>query len=242
MTGVKGHIHISGRKGQQGAVLLILLTMMVLASSYMMLRKLNSSSLSIQQSTRTVKILGEVRAALLGFAAVNNRLPCPSIPSSAGMESPPLTGIGVCTEPHGFVPVVTLGLAGEVNQDSLLLDAWGNPVRYSVTASNSRAYTVGPINPGLTPDLAVCADAGCSTTLVSDAVVVLYSMGRDGALQPVSPDQAENGETRLPAGVSGPSGIRYWVSSDLRFVSHESSQVSGSEFDDLVKWISPGML
>ncbi len=239
-TAVKRFVSLSACRRQQGAVLLILLTMMVLASSYMLLGKLNSSAVSTRQTSQTVKILADAKEALQGFAAVNNRLPCPATPASAGIEDPPATGI--CTEDHGFVPAVTLGLAGAVNQDSLLLDAWGNPVRYSVTGSNSRAYTVGPIVPGLNPDLSVCADTGCSMTLIVDAVVVLYSTGKDGASRPVSTDQRENGETRLSAGVTGPSGIRYWVSNDPLFVSREVSLVSGNEFDDLLKWISPGML
>lgn len=225
---------------QQGAVLLILLTMMVLASSYLLLRKLNGGTQSMAQTSHTVKILSAVQEALLGFAAVNNRLPCPATPSSAGREDPPATG--VCREDHGFVPAVTLGLAGDMNQDSLLLDAWGNPVRYSVSDSNSRAFTVGPIVPGLSPDLTVCGEAGCSTILIPDAVAVLYSTGKDGALRPAGTDQRENGETRMSTGVSGPSGIRYWVSNDRLFVSREQSQVPGNEFDDLVRWISPGML
>ena len=37
---------------------------------------------------------------------------------------------------HGFVPATTLGIAGPRNDDNLLLDAWSNPLRYSVTASD----------------------------------------------------------------------------------------------------------
>lgn len=225
---------------QQGAALLILLIIMVTASSYVLLRKLNSHTGSQQQVHQTMNTLENVKEALLGFAAANSRLPCPATPDSVGVESPPATGM--CTAEHGFVPAVTLGLAGAVNQDSLLLDAWGNPVRYSVTGSNSRAYTVGPITPGLTPDLSVCNDAACSLSLINNAVVVIYSTGQDGALQPVSADQRENGETRLPASVNGPTGIRYWVSNDRRFVSHEFRQTPGDEFNDLVKWISPAAL
>ena len=92
--------------------------------------------------------LAEVEEALYGFAQTNGRLPCPAIPSSAGAESP----VGV--EPvrqHGFVPSTTLGLKGSVNTDGLLLDPWGNPLRYSVTntagtsdfTTNGRMRAVG---------------------------------------------------------------------------------------------------
>ncbi|MDH3387030.1 MAG: type II secretion system GspH family protein, partial [Gammaproteobacteria bacterium] len=68
--------------------------------------------------------------AIIGFAQVNGRLPCPAIPASAGVES---YGAPDCTDYGGFVPINTLGLTGRVNEDTLLLDPWGNPYRYYVT-------------------------------------------------------------------------------------------------------------
>jgi len=38
-----------------------------------------------------------------------------------------------CFHYGGFVPANTLGLDGRLNEDSLLLDPWGNPYRYYVT-------------------------------------------------------------------------------------------------------------
>lgn len=225
--------HASIFRRQKGAALLILLTVLILASSYVLVRKLNSSTGSTGKNNKTLVTLENIKEALLGFAAANDRLPCPAIPSSAGMEDPP--GGGTCTEPHGFVPVVTLGLASITNQDNLLLDAWDNPIRYSLTTIT--AFTTGPIT-GVA-DLRVCAAASCSSPLISNAPVVIYSMGADGALRPTSTDQSENGETRISAGTVGPLGIRYWITNDTDFVSHELSLVSGNEFDDLVRWIPP---
>ncbi len=70
--------------------------------------------------------------AIIGFAQVNGRLPCPAIPNSGGFED----GGGTidCNNYGGFVPVNTLGLTGRLNLDLLLLDPWGNPYRYYVTA------------------------------------------------------------------------------------------------------------
>ena len=84
--------------------------------------------------------MDRVVEAIVGFAQVNGRLPCPAIPDSVGVES-----LGVadfdgdgddedgCIHYGGFVPVNTLGLDGKLNADSLLLDPWGNPYRYYVT-------------------------------------------------------------------------------------------------------------
>lgn len=78
--------------------------------------------------------------AIVGFAQVNGRLPCPSNPASGGNESP--GGDNECDNFGGFVPVNTLGLAGTLNQDTLLMDPWGNPYRYYVSASDFLANGV----------------------------------------------------------------------------------------------------
>ena len=69
--------------------------------------------------------------AIIGFAQVNGRLPCPTIPNLVGVEDG--GGTGDCNHYGGFVPTGTLGISGRLNEDSLLLDPWGNPYRYYVT-------------------------------------------------------------------------------------------------------------
>jgi len=79
--------------------------------------------------------MDEVIAAIVGFAQVNGRLPCPAIPNSIGVEDG--GGAADCNNFGGFVPVNTLGFAGRLNADSLLLDPWGNPYRYYVSDSDA---------------------------------------------------------------------------------------------------------
>ena len=75
--------------------------------------------------------MDRVTEAIIGFAQVNGRLPCPAQPADAGVED--INGNVGCNVYDGFVPVNTLGLNGRLNEDSLLLDPWGNPYRYYVT-------------------------------------------------------------------------------------------------------------
>jgi len=62
--------------------------------------------------------MDDVIAAIIGFAQVNGRLPCPSIPNSAGAEDG--GGSADCNNYGGFVPVNALGITGRLNVDSLL--------------------------------------------------------------------------------------------------------------------------
>ena len=80
--------------------------------------------------------MDEVMEAIIGYAQVNGRLPCPAQPDDAGLEDilKDLADVVIgCTTYAGFVPVNTLGLNGRINVDSLLGDPWGNPYRYYVT-------------------------------------------------------------------------------------------------------------
>ncbi len=75
--------------------------------------------------------MDQIIGAIVGFAQVNGRLPCPAIPNTAGAEDG--GGGADCNNFGGFVPANTLGLTGRLNADSLMLDPWGNPYRYYVT-------------------------------------------------------------------------------------------------------------
>jgi prepilin-type N-terminal cleavage/methylation domain-containing protein len=85
----------------------------------------------LKQYRAVKRQMDQVVEAIIGFAQVNGRLPCPAIPNSAGGED--INGNVGCNNYGGFVPVNTLGLDGRMNTDSLLLDPWGNPYRYYVT-------------------------------------------------------------------------------------------------------------
>jgi len=106
-------------------------------------------ALSIQREAsyrqKTKEKLEEIKEALLGFVITDGRLPCPATNSSDGREAKSLTPPAykieyseheerrLCDTNHGFVPAVTLGLTGYFNVDNLLIDAWGNPYRYSLS-------------------------------------------------------------------------------------------------------------
>ncbi len=196
-----------------------------------------SSQMEQRQMNQTRKQLEEIQQALIGFAIVNERLPCPATTTSNGQEDPPIV-TGTCTAPYsGFVPAATLGLT-PTNSQGLLVDAWNNPIRYAVTASYANAFTTqsgmkaiwsSPVS----LDLQVCSTAtgisptACAptTSLSSNgAPVVVFSTGKDGG-SAGSADELANVHTGGSA-------------NNKTFVSHDPSPT----YDDLVVWVSPNTL
>ena len=161
--------------------------------------------------------LQDVHEALLGFSANNGRLPCPATVASNGLSAPNFA-TATCTTNTGFVPVNTLGLNGAVDTNGRLLDPWLNPLRYTLTTANAGAFS-NNLTLGLTPDIQVCGQSACSTTLTTTAVAVVFSPGSDG-ITTTSVDQLEN------------------IDGDTLFVERIFSEQVGAEFDDHIVWLS----
>lgn len=215
-----------------------------------------ASRIEITQRKETLGQLEDIKSAILGFAAAEGKLPCPATTSSNGDSAP---ADGACTWQHGFVPGRTLGLNGAYNRDNLLLDTWGNPIRYSVTtddnfttAGSMAAVTMAALN----PDLIVCdgdstSGLNCSgglNTVINNAPFILLSLGKDGSdfVTNVAPnsDQGENaGEVAVAANAAG-ENLAYTVGGNRVFVSKEFSAVGSTagQFDDLIVWVSPYIL
>ena len=98
-----------------------------------------------QKAKDTQKILSDASDALIGYSAINGRLPCPASSTSNGVESfctntgatcgaiilPSISPLvtppahGHCSNPYdGFLPGVTLGLPG-VDTNGYVTDGWG---------------------------------------------------------------------------------------------------------------------
>ena len=101
-----------------------------------------SSQIDQRHASETNKQLDEIKEALIGYAIINGRLPCPASitpTNSYGAEYP--AGGGNCSNFYdGFVPAATLGLSG-TNSSGLVVDSWGNPIRYAVTKWSGNTFT-----------------------------------------------------------------------------------------------------
>jgi type II secretory pathway pseudopilin PulG len=206
----------------------------------------------------TRKQLDEIQQALIGYAIINGRLPCPASPTAnTGVEDP--VGGGACNHFYdGYVPAATLGLSG-TNSADYVVDSWGNPIRYAVTSWNSSTSSTPPAPVNL-PDvftttdgmhtvgisylaptsLLVCSTAsgisgsscGSGNALTTNGVpAVIFSTGKNGAQGSAGNDEAAN--------LDGTN-----ANNNRTFVSHTPSPsgATNGAFDDIVIWISPNVL
>lgn len=251
-------------KNQQGftlieiAVVFVILAAILAASIYPLGAQRESSKIASSK-----KQLSEISEAVYGFAIAQGRLPCPTLPNSGGLSLPanpatPPNAATNCQSYHGFVPSTTLGVDGSVNCDGLLLDAWNQPYRYSVTSVDNGAFgnagyddfiTPGEIsNVGinnLAPDLQVCRnlDSNCPGSAAidivsSNAIAVIYSLGKPRGTS--NADEDENaGETTVASGCGLPN---YATANDRFFYAAERREIVNQEFNDILVWLSPNIL
>ncbi|MCW8830177.1 MAG: type II secretion system GspH family protein [Gammaproteobacteria bacterium] len=216
-----------------------------------------SSRIETTKRANTQQQMEEIKDAILGFAAANKRLPCPATTTSDGDSNP---DDGACVWEHGFVPGRTLGLEGSYNRDNLLLDTWGNPIRYSVTNSDGDSFTTTDgmkitTMISLDPDYFICdgsstSGTGCvgSTTIANNIPFILLSLGEDGnefvtAVAATSDQEENSGELVVAANTAG-ENIAYTVGNNQIFVKKDYSSIDSSagKFDDLIVWVSPYIL
>ena len=210
----------------------------------------------------TIAQLNTIRDAIIGFASSKGRLPCPADTDTLGVESP--DGGGACLQ-HGFIPGKTLGLRGSYNRDELLLDNWGNPIRYSVTLTSASLNgipdftTTGEMQAEgidtLVPDLNICDEdstaadvcAG-SNSLINNAPFIIMSLGKDGdsfvaAIKPNTAQGENSGEVLATKNAAG-EDIAYLLPGNRAFVSkvYSSEGSAAGYYDDILIWESPFVL
>ncbi|HEX5093495.1 MAG TPA: type II secretion system protein [Burkholderiales bacterium] len=195
------------------------------------------------------------RSLLLAFAVANGRLPCPATSTSAGDEAP--AGGGTCTGAYpsgtgGFLPARAIGFQ-ITDAGGYAVDAWGNRIRYAVSAgaltgcagTSSLPHFTSATNlrlNGLTcqpNDLVVCRTATGITSTTCGAsppqppltnqttvVAVIFATGKTGNQGTGGADEAAN------------------LNGDGVFVWHTPNPAgpTNGEFDHQMTWITAGEL
>jgi prepilin-type N-terminal cleavage/methylation domain-containing protein len=224
------------------AVVLVIVGLLMASSVYTL-----SAQMESRYRSDTQRRLDEAKELLLAFALVNGRLPCPG--ATSGDEAG--GGAAACTNYYGgFLPARAIGFQ-PADSAGFALDAWGNRIRYAVSATQwgappyarftkqhmaSNAAAAWSISQ--TPaDLVICSaspavasavacDANTSVTNQNTLVAIVFSTGKNGAL-----------------GASGASEARN-LDGNALFVSRppDPASAAGGEFDDLVTWIPVALL
>ena len=119
--------------------------------------------------------LVEAKEAVIAFASINRRLPCPATVASNGLESFCNAPTGACVVPVppnvaplsrgrcsatpnlGLLPAVTLGLASQGSRGTVV-DAWAGALQYAIPAvtSTSNATPAPFVTPPCGPGAAIC--------------------------------------------------------------------------------------
>ena len=171
----------------------------------------------------TQKTLEEIKGALIGFAIVNGRLPCPDTTGDGQADA--CAGILNTSSTGGNLPWVTLGVASA--------DPWGRPFQYRVNDAYANAATPFTLNTSGSGAgiLRVCTDSTCGAREAENVPAVIYSTGKNGGVQPpAGANELEN--------TTVPTNVKF----DRNFVNHVYVGSGAGEFDDLVTWLSPNIL
>jgi len=195
--------------------------------------------------------------AIIAFAQINGRLPCPDTGAGAltpdGLEDtdagPPIS----CAAFFGFVPARTLGLNGRFAADGTLLDPWGTGYGYAVSdidngqpAPNDNRVLVtanGIRDLGITnvqPDLFICDG---STALGNDldctAVTGNEVLGSNGEVAAVIISLGSDNA------IPGSSNVQQENLDDFDDGTNDKVYIYTArrdDFDDIVKWIPTNLL
>jgi prepilin-type N-terminal cleavage/methylation domain-containing protein len=207
-----------------------------------------SLRLDAERRREGIAYLEEVRAALMGFALRNGRLPCPDndgtpdgLGNSSGNPSCPTTIPRTCNTYVGGLPYAQIGMPAT--------DPWGRPLRYHVTSSfvaDPRACSANiPALQNSLAHLTLAVDGGLSVSnrranktsfvAVQGAAAVLVSRGAsDAGTARAGSDEANNLNTTTI--LSRPPNRVDQACSDT-----DVNQPS-CHFDDLVVWIPATVL
>ncbi len=187
-----------------------------------------SAQIERYRMRQTEVALAEATEALLGYAVVHTRLPCPDTDGDGAEDRSASTSKShPCRRAEGALPSVTLGVRG--------LDGWNRRIRYR----GNDAYTKEISNHRTTGDLEI-TDRVNNTNLVNrednGPAAILFSCGSNGV-----PDGENDGRNRQladnPPNCSNPS------SPANALYEHGPQARSGSGgFDDVLVWLSKYVL
>lgn len=192
-----------------------------------------------QERNNTQIQLDEIEEVLYGYVLQNNQLPCPDCSDNTGGCAAATTDDGqadqtvpgTCDTVEGNLPWSDLGVNGT--------DEWDNIFRYRVDSEYADATDGTPaqapdctgLSVTLNVSFSLCSDGDITVldsaggaTVATDIPAIIVSHGKNFSDNAPSADETEN------------------INADTNFVDKVYSSATGSEFDDMLLWISPHVL
>lgn len=181
-----------------------------------------AAQMDMKRMSEARNTLEEIKEALLGYALIHGRLPCPDTDGNGTDDGCPNTNTTASS--GGNLPWVDLGVPAA--------DPWGGHYQYRLNNAFSSTFTITSSGSGA-GILRVCGESSCGTSEANNVPAVIYSAGKNGAVQPpAGTDELEN------------TTLRAHAKFDRTFVNHAFATASAAngEFDDIMSWISPAIL
>jgi len=120
-------------RSQQGLAAAAVILIIILGAVALLLgRGVFQPGADLGKREATAAAMARVAKALVDFAALNRRLPCPARGDLDTGDADPVTAAATCTAPGGVVPWKTLALRREE-----ALDGWGRKISYRVLAGTA---------------------------------------------------------------------------------------------------------
>ncbi len=190
------------------AIVLIIVGL-VLASLFVPI----SAQVNQSQRIESRRDLLDIREALLGYALINGKLPCPDNTGDGSEDACLNTNSTSSTE--GNLPWSTLGLKAN--------DVWGQAFRYRVNNAFTASFLLTTTGSGAGV-IKICTDYTCAKTEASSVPLVVYSKGKNGAISVTGITDLDEKEN---------------LDQDGSYVNKDA--VEGG-YDDMVTWISTNIL
>lgn len=212
----------------------------------------------LKQYRQAESEMKEITDALIGFAQVNGRLPCPDTDTDGRENAEDAWNIAAdapgtdpfidsCAAYEGLVPMTTLGLQVNADSNNNPQDPWGGTYRYAISnMDKSLDSVIDLVSPNgiraegisnVKPDLKICNGPGNAANACpgADAAAQALNTVAEGiAVVLVSIGKNRNNITSTIQTEN--------TDADKAFVYAARSDSSGAEYDDIVKWISANSL
>lgn len=205
---------------------LIEMSIVLIVISLILAGVLKTVSVQRQQLKRdeTRQQLETIKQALIGFATVEGRLPCPDTDND-GQSNPVNVPFGSpCTADEGFIPHIDIGIGQE--------DAWGNRFRYRVRGTGVNSFADNPDPASATPSSSFTL-AQVGNLRIEDGAAALVAANMPAVII----SYAENGSQTISnivcaAGVPSATEDEN-CNNDTTFIADDYR----TDYDDLIVWV-----